>query len=81
MAPPSPSLPTAGGQARINREAFLDEVYNTRLYYLDDLVVGLFGRNFSGCENSICACNSGARQVANPIGLVSSAGPEHAVLA
>eukprot|EP00667_Euglena_gracilis_P013648 EG_transcript_14085 len=51
------------GQARINREAFLDEVYNTRLYYLDDLVVGLFGRNFSGCENSICACNSGMRQI------------------
>eukprot|EP00667_Euglena_gracilis_P000635 EG_transcript_635 len=43
--------------------AFLDAVYNTRLYYLDDIPVGLYGRNFSGCEHSICACNSGMRRV------------------
>eukprot|EP00667_Euglena_gracilis_P003417 EG_transcript_3427 len=48
---------------RLDRKLFLDEVYNTRLYYLDDIPVGLYGRNFSGCEYSICACNSGMRRV------------------
>eukprot|EP00667_Euglena_gracilis_P000481 EG_transcript_481 len=50
-------------RSRLNREAFLDEVYNTRLYYLDDVAVGLFGRNTSGCVSSICNCNSGMRRV------------------
>eukprot|EP00667_Euglena_gracilis_P000421 EG_transcript_421 len=50
-------------QSLITREAFLNNVYNTRLFYLDDVAVGLFGRNFTGCELSICNCNSGMRQV------------------
>eukprot|EP00667_Euglena_gracilis_P003085 EG_transcript_3091 len=52
------------GLGRIyNREAFLDEVYNTRIFYLDDMPVGLLGRNVAGCELSICNCSSGMRQV------------------
>eukprot|EP00667_Euglena_gracilis_P004497 EG_transcript_4522 len=52
------------GLAKIyKREAFLDRLYTTQIYYLDDMLVGLFGRNFSGCESSICNCNSGMRKV------------------
>eukprot|EP00667_Euglena_gracilis_P016349 EG_transcript_17104 len=32
------------------RAAFLDQVYNDRLFVLDDLVVGLYSTNYSGCE-------------------------------
>eukprot|EP00668_Euglena_longa_P009168 GGOE01011061.1.p1 GENE.GGOE01011061.1~~GGOE01011061.1.p1 ORF type:complete len:1225 (-),score=408.76 GGOE01011061.1:1387-4929(-) len=48
---------------RLSRETFLDAVYNTRLFYLDGMPVGLYGRNFSGCEYSICSCNAGMRRV------------------
>eukprot|EP00668_Euglena_longa_P026095 GGOE01032652.1.p1 GENE.GGOE01032652.1~~GGOE01032652.1.p1 ORF type:complete len:1207 (-),score=397.63 GGOE01032652.1:123-3611(-) len=48
---------------RLSRETFLDAVYNTRLFYLDGMPVGLYGRNFSGCQDSICSCNSGMRRV------------------
>eukprot|EP00667_Euglena_gracilis_P000996 EG_transcript_997 len=51
------------GSWHLDRNKFLDAVYNTHLYYLDDVPVGLYGRNFSGCEFSICACNSGMRRV------------------
>eukprot|EP00667_Euglena_gracilis_P000658 EG_transcript_658 len=42
---------------------FLDEVYNTRMFVLDDLVVGMYSTNYSGCQQAICSCNSGLRGV------------------
>eukprot|EP00667_Euglena_gracilis_P011129 EG_transcript_11368 len=44
------------------REAFLDRVYG-QLIYLDDLLLGLFGSNSSGCADGICSCNSGMRRI------------------
>eukprot|EP00667_Euglena_gracilis_P007293 EG_transcript_7365 len=45
------------------RWAFLDRVYGTQLQYLDDMMLGLFGDNASGCADGICHCNSGMRRM------------------
>eukprot|EP00667_Euglena_gracilis_P002302 EG_transcript_2302 len=45
------------------RAMFLNEVYNDRLFVLDDLVVGMYSTNYSGCDQALCACNSGLRSV------------------
>eukprot|EP00668_Euglena_longa_P028655 GGOE01035946.1.p1 GENE.GGOE01035946.1~~GGOE01035946.1.p1 ORF type:complete len:1181 (-),score=388.33 GGOE01035946.1:228-3488(-) len=42
---------------------FLDEVYSTRMFVLDDLVVGMYSSNYSGCSQALCSCNSGLRSV------------------
>eukprot|EP00667_Euglena_gracilis_P013612 EG_transcript_14062 len=42
---------------------FLDEVYTDKLFVLDDLVVGMYGTNYSGCAHALCACNAGLRSV------------------
>eukprot|EP00668_Euglena_longa_P009169 GGOE01011062.1.p1 GENE.GGOE01011062.1~~GGOE01011062.1.p1 ORF type:complete len:1207 (-),score=363.43 GGOE01011062.1:1194-4682(-) len=51
------------GGFHLDRSHFLEAVYNTHLFYLDDIPVGLYGRNFTGCQDSICSCNSGMRRV------------------
>eukprot|EP00668_Euglena_longa_P028646 GGOE01035937.1.p1 GENE.GGOE01035937.1~~GGOE01035937.1.p1 ORF type:complete len:1181 (+),score=394.27 GGOE01035937.1:142-3543(+) len=42
---------------------FLDQVYNTRMFVLDDLVIGMYSSNYSGCSQALCSCNSGLRSV------------------
>eukprot|EP00667_Euglena_gracilis_P001620 EG_transcript_1619 len=42
---------------------FIDQVYNSRLFVLDDLLVGMYSSNFSGCAQALCSCNSGLRSV------------------
>eukprot|EP00667_Euglena_gracilis_P006535 EG_transcript_6591 len=42
---------------------FLDAVYNTRMFVLDDLVVGLYSGNWTGCSVVLCSCNAGLREV------------------
>eukprot|EP00667_Euglena_gracilis_P014539 EG_transcript_15067 len=49
--------------ANPTRAMFLDEVYNDRLFVLDDLVVGMYSTNYSGCEQALCSCNAGLRSV------------------
>lgn len=41
----------------------VDQVYNSRLFVLDDLLVGMYSTNYSGCQQAICSCNSGLRSV------------------
>eukprot|EP00667_Euglena_gracilis_P003399 EG_transcript_3406 len=47
----------------ITRQAFLDELYHTRLYAFGGLLLGLYGRNFASCENAICNSSIGLRTV------------------
>eukprot|EP00667_Euglena_gracilis_P007507 EG_transcript_7583 len=47
----------------ISRAAFLDQLYNTRLYPIGGLLVGLYSRNYPGCEKLICGSNVGLRTV------------------
>eukprot|EP00667_Euglena_gracilis_P003483 EG_transcript_3494 len=47
----------------ITSEAFLDEVYTDRMYVLDDLVVGMYSTDYDGCQQALCACNSGLRSI------------------
>eukprot|EP00668_Euglena_longa_P037354 GGOE01048099.1.p1 GENE.GGOE01048099.1~~GGOE01048099.1.p1 ORF type:complete len:1191 (-),score=342.59 GGOE01048099.1:131-3439(-) len=42
---------------------FLDTVYSTRLVVLDDLVLGLYSTNWTGCSVVLCSCNAGLREV------------------
>eukprot|EP00668_Euglena_longa_P025949 GGOE01032466.1.p1 GENE.GGOE01032466.1~~GGOE01032466.1.p1 ORF type:complete len:1206 (-),score=349.63 GGOE01032466.1:1260-4403(-) len=42
---------------------FLDSVYNGRLFVLDDLVLGLYSTNWTGCSVALCSCNTGLREV------------------
>ena len=42
---------------------FVDTVYNTRAFVIDDLTLGLFNGNYSGCETLVCECNQGLRKV------------------
>eukprot|EP00667_Euglena_gracilis_P008428 EG_transcript_8534 len=44
------------------RSMFLDAVYSTRLFVLDDLVLGLYSGNWTGCSTVLCNCNSGLRE-------------------
>eukprot|EP00667_Euglena_gracilis_P002849 EG_transcript_2857 len=41
----------------------LDRVYTSRLFYLDDLPVGLYMDNHIGCSEVLCGCNAGLRKV------------------
>eukprot|EP00667_Euglena_gracilis_P006065 EG_transcript_6110 len=45
------------------RAMFLEEVYNDRLFVEDDLVLGVYSSNYSGCEQLLCSCNAGLRSV------------------
>eukprot|EP00668_Euglena_longa_P022611 GGOE01028168.1.p1 GENE.GGOE01028168.1~~GGOE01028168.1.p1 ORF type:complete len:1195 (+),score=406.00 GGOE01028168.1:278-3586(+) len=47
----------------ITRTMFLDEVYTDQLFVLDDLVVGLYSDNYTGCSQALCSCNSGLRSI------------------
>eukprot|EP00667_Euglena_gracilis_P002119 EG_transcript_2119 len=47
----------------VSRALFLNEVYNDRLFVLDDLMVGMYSTNYSGCEQALCSCNSGLRNL------------------
>eukprot|EP00667_Euglena_gracilis_P000924 EG_transcript_925 len=47
----------------VTRKMFLDTIYNTRLFVLDDLLVGMYSRNYPGCAAALCACNAGIRDV------------------
>eukprot|EP00667_Euglena_gracilis_P002716 EG_transcript_2718 len=47
----------------ITRQSFLDELYNTRLYVFGGLLLGLYGRNFVGCETAVCNSSIGLRTV------------------
>eukprot|EP00667_Euglena_gracilis_P009620 EG_transcript_9783 len=47
----------------VTRRAFLDELYNTRLFAFGGLLAGLYGRNYSGCETAVCNSNIGLRAV------------------
>eukprot|EP00667_Euglena_gracilis_P001417 EG_transcript_1419 len=50
-----------GIPGEITRQAFLDEVYNTRLFDLGGVLVGMYGRNFTNCEKAVCASSIGMR--------------------
>eukprot|EP00667_Euglena_gracilis_P003225 EG_transcript_3232 len=43
--------------------AFLDQLYSARLFIIDGLTVGLYSRDYPGCAASLCACNTGLRDV------------------
>ena len=43
--------------------AFLDAVYGTRAFVLDEITLGLYNRVYEGCEALLCGCNSGLRSV------------------
>eukprot|EP00667_Euglena_gracilis_P002787 EG_transcript_2793 len=47
----------------ITRQSFLDELYTTRLYALGGVLVGMYSRNFSGCERVVCDSSIGLRTV------------------
>eukprot|EP00667_Euglena_gracilis_P000433 EG_transcript_433 len=49
--------------ANPTRAMFLEEVYNDRLFVEDDLVLGVYSTNYSGCEQVLCSCNAGLRSV------------------
>eukprot|EP00667_Euglena_gracilis_P001830 EG_transcript_1833 len=49
--------------ANPSRAMFLNEVYNDRLFVLDDLVVGMYSTNYSGCAQALCSCNAGLRSL------------------
>ena len=49
--------------ARVTRAAVLDQVYNTRLFVVDDLTLGAFNREYRGCDAIVCGCNAGLRSV------------------
>ena len=44
-------------------EAFLDAIYRTRAFVLDDITLGLYNRIYAGCEALLCGCNQGLRSV------------------
>eukprot|EP00667_Euglena_gracilis_P007522 EG_transcript_7599 len=52
-----------GIKDEVSRRAFLDQLYNTRLFVFEDLYLGLYNRNSSGCERVICASNTGLRAI------------------
>eukprot|EP00667_Euglena_gracilis_P003302 EG_transcript_3312 len=56
---------------------FLDAVYDTRMFVLDDLVVGLYSGNWTGCSVVLCDCNSGLRvgYVAKMVPALNGLGP------
>eukprot|EP00667_Euglena_gracilis_P002824 EG_transcript_2832 len=45
------------------RSMFLDTVYNSRLFVLDDIIVGMYSGNWTGCSALLCNCNTGMREV------------------
>eukprot|EP00667_Euglena_gracilis_P003285 EG_transcript_3293 len=45
----------------ITRQSFLDELYNTRLYDVGGLLVGMYSRNFPNCDRVVCGSNVGLR--------------------
>eukprot|EP00667_Euglena_gracilis_P000903 EG_transcript_903 len=47
----------------LTRAAFLEELYNTRLYAVGGLLLGLYSRNFTGCEQVVCASSIGLRAI------------------
>eukprot|EP00667_Euglena_gracilis_P000283 EG_transcript_283 len=47
----------------ITRAAFLNELYNTRLYAFGGLFVGMYSRNFTNCDRIVCASNIGLRSI------------------
>eukprot|EP00667_Euglena_gracilis_P000192 EG_transcript_192 len=47
----------------ITRQSFLDELYNTRLYALGGVLVGMYSRNFSGCDQVVCDSSIGLRSI------------------
>eukprot|EP00668_Euglena_longa_P025945 GGOE01032462.1.p1 GENE.GGOE01032462.1~~GGOE01032462.1.p1 ORF type:complete len:1208 (-),score=384.12 GGOE01032462.1:131-3667(-) len=51
------------GRRNMTRKMFLDEVYSTRLFVLDDLLLGMYSRDYPGCSAALCACNTGIRDV------------------
>eukprot|EP00667_Euglena_gracilis_P005267 EG_transcript_5300 len=52
-----------GIPGEITRQSFLDELYNTRLYAIGSLLLGMYSRNFSGCARIVCGSNMGLRAV------------------
>eukprot|EP00667_Euglena_gracilis_P001212 EG_transcript_1212 len=65
-----------GIPGEITRKAFLDELYNTRLYDFGGLLVGMYSRNFSGCDKIVCGSSIGLRYVF-PATLNPSTGAMH----
>ena len=39
------------------------QVYNSRLFVVDDLTLGAFNREYPGCEAILCGCNAGMRNI------------------
>eukprot|EP00667_Euglena_gracilis_P011209 EG_transcript_11439 len=47
----------------LSRPAFLEQLYSTRLFAFGGLLAGLYSRNFTGCEQVVCASSIGLRAI------------------